>query len=211
MKIRVNLQIFLFAFIFILTKQIQIYGCVMFFALIHELGHMITGILIKLRVKTFEVMPFGISIMFETYDYIKLVEKKKIIIAIAGPVVNFIIAIIFSIIDSKANQLIIYSNLLIGFFNLIPIYPLDGGRILKSLIKLKYEEKYADKITNTVSNIILILITALASILILYIKNISVLFVIIYLWIMRINENKKILIKKRVYKVLSKKDKSIDI
>ena len=60
MQIKVNLQIFLFIIIFALTHQIKIYAWVMLFAFIHELGHMIAGLLLKLKPKSLSLMPFGL-------------------------------------------------------------------------------------------------------------------------------------------------------
>ena len=135
MQIKINLQIFLFIIIFILTHQIEIYGWIMLFAFIHELGHMMAGLILRLKPKSLNVMPFGISITFETYEYKKLIEIKKILIATAGPLINLIICIIASVlhINAETKQLIIYSNILIVLFNLLPLYPLDGGRILKGI------------------------------------------------------------------------------
>lgn len=213
MQIKVNLQIFLFIVIFVITHQIEIYGCIMLFALIHELGHMLTGILLKLKPKSLSFMPFGISITFETYEYKKLVEVKKILIAIAGPLTNLIICIAtaFLHINLEIKELIIYSNVLIILFNLIPLYPLDGGRILKGIVRLKYGEIKSDKMVNKISNSVVIILTAISSIAILYLKNIAIFFVIMYLWIIVINENKKYNIKMRVYSTLQKTNKCIDI
>lgn len=206
MQIRVNLQIFLFIIIFALTHQIEIYGWIMLFAFIHELGHMFAGIILKLKPKSLSFMPFGISITFETYEYEKLIEIKKILIAIAGPLTNLIVCIItvFLHIEDKTKELIIYSNILIGLFNLIPLYPLDGGRILKGIIRLKHKKIQSDRIVNKISNILIIVLTAIASIMILYLKNIAILFVIIYLWMIIIKENKKYNMKIRTYEILQK-------
>ncbi len=185
----------------------------MLFAFIHELGHMLAGIFLKLKPKSLNLMPFGISITFETYEYKKLVEIKKILISMAGPLTNLVICIIATLlhIDTRTKELIIYSNILIALFNLIPLYPLDGGRILKGIIKLKYKEVKADEVINRISNILIIILTAMSSIIILYIKNISILFVLIYLWGIIINENKKYNMKKRMYKILQKSNECIDI
>lgn len=213
MQIKVNLQIFLFIVIFALTHQIEIYAWLMLFAFIHELGHMIAGIILKLKPKALSLMPFGISITFETYGYKKLIEIKKIILAFAGPLTNFLIAIITILlhINTDLKEMIIYSNLLIAFFNLIPLYPLDGGRILKGIIRLKKSEIKADEIINKISNIIIICLTAISSIAILYLKNLAIVFILIYLWAMVIKENKKYHIKKMMYSAVRKTDKSIDI
>ncbi len=60
MKVKINLQIFAFAIIFYLTKQIRIYTILMLFAFIHELGHLIAGIILGLKVKNNNIMPFGV-------------------------------------------------------------------------------------------------------------------------------------------------------
>lgn len=213
MQIKVNLQIFLFIIIFVLTHQIEIYGWIMLFAFIHELGHMLAGIVLKLKPKALNFMPFGISVTFETYEYKKLVELKKMLIAIAGPLTNMAISAltIFLNINIQTKELIIYSNILIAIFNLMPLYPLDGGRILKGIIRLKYKELKSDKIVNRISNILIIILTVIASLMILYLKNIAILFVIIYLWLIIINENKKYNMKMRVYKILQKDTECIDI
>ena len=213
MQIKVNLQIFLFIVIFALTHQFEIYAWLMLFAFIHELGHMIAGIILKLKPKALSLMPFGISITFETYGYKKLIEIKKIMLAFAGPLTNFIIAIITILLHINTNlkEMIIYSNLLIAFFNLIPLYPLDGGRILKGIIRLKKSEIKADEIINKISNIIIICLTAISSIAILYLKNLAIVFMLIYLWAIVIKENKKYHIKKMMYSAVRKTDKSIDI
>ena len=203
MQIRIDLKIFLFLLIFFLTKQIDIYILFMIFATIHEFGHLLIGSFLRFKPKGIRINPFGLSICFSVNysEYSKKIKNirsinlKKMFIAMAGPITNFLIAIFFIFFDmdlfSCLREKIIYSNLIIGLFNLIPIYPLDGGRIIKSLVH-----------KNTISYVSLIILTAISSIVILYLKNIAILFIIIYLWIIFMRENKLYNRKMQLYKLM---------
>ncbi len=115
---------------------------------------------------------------------------KEIIVAIAGPIVNLLIFIITLLNEEKTylNNLIMYSNLLIFIFNLIPIYPLDGGRILKGILHIIFGKRTSYKITYDISIISNIILTAICSIAILYYKNIAIFLIVAYVWIILIRE-----------------------
>lgn len=51
MSVKIDLKIFLFAIIFYFTKQIKIYALLMILALVHELGHLVCGICLGLKLK----------------------------------------------------------------------------------------------------------------------------------------------------------------
>ncbi len=208
MNIKINLKIFLFAIIFYFTKQIHIYVLLMLFAFCHEMGHLLCGIILGLKPKSLKIMPMGLSIEFEIYSK-NIKEKlqiKKIWIALAGPITNIMIMFITIIfnknIETILYQEIIYSNLLIAIFNLLPIYPLDGGRVLKEVIHIMKGRKRAIELTNYISNVSMILLTFTSSIAIYYYKNIAILFIVAYLWCMIFIENKRYNLKKRIYKIM---------
>lgn len=91
MRFRIDLKIFLFIILFYLTKQIEVYAMIMFFAIIHELGHLVAGLILGMRPEKMEIMPYGVSIAFKLKpkDYNKKIRKgnflelKKIIVATA--------------------------------------------------------------------------------------------------------------------------------
>ena len=101
MKFKIDLKIFIFLIIFLLTRQIEVYATIMFFAIIHELGHLLAGVLLGMKPEKMEIKPYGISISFKILydDYNKkikqgnLLEIKKIIVALAGPITNAIIVL----------------------------------------------------------------------------------------------------------------------
>ena len=210
MNIKLNLNIFLFILLFFLTNQLEIYALIMIFALIHEMSHMICGVLLGFKAETLRIMPFGFAIEFKPIinDYNKKVLKsnvisiKKIIIALAGPLINLIVVIIGLILDF--NNEIIYANFLIFLFNMIPIYPLDGGRILKNTLKIIFGNRKATTYINTISNAVIILLTMVFSIVIMIYKNIAVLAILIILWAMIIKENKKYNTYNKIYKTIDK-------
>lgn len=210
MSIKLNLYVFLFIILFIITNQIEIYALIMIFALIHELAHLICGLVLGFKASTLKIKPLGFAIEFniKIEDYNKKILKsnilsvKKIIIALAGPLVNIIIAI-FGIVN-KIDVNIIYSNLLLAIFNFLPIYPLDGGRILKNIFKILYGNKRANTYINTISNVIVIALTMLSSILIIVYKNIAIFLIIIALWSLTIKENKRYFTYNKIYKTIDK-------
>lgn len=216
MQIKINLRIFIFIIIFCLTRQIEIYGILMLFAFFHELGHLIIGVMLGFKPDSLSINPLGLSINFKvcTQDYNKKIIKgnilslKKLLIALGGPVVNFIFAIAFVFIKNDLfgiqKEFLVYSNLLIGLFNLIPIYPLDGGRIVKNILHIFLGLNNTYSYTNLISNISIIILTIFSSIGILYARNIAILFIIGYLWYLILNENKLYNQRLRVYEILKK-------
>ena len=55
----------------------------MLFAFLHEIGHLVVGVVLGLKPKSLHIIPFGLTVVFETYAKKKTVEIKKIIVAIA--------------------------------------------------------------------------------------------------------------------------------
>lgn len=211
MKIRLDLKIFILIILFYFTRQIQIYSLLMIFALLHEIGHMIAGLLLGFKPDTISIMPVGVSIDFNinTYDYNKKIKNgnrlnfKKIIISLAGPLTNVIIVLINFIFGNNNNS-IIYSNLLLAIFNLMPIYPLDGGRILKNILSIFWGRYNAIKYTNTISNIFICILTMFTSIFVLQYKNVFILLILSYLWYLVLNQNKRCNMKLKLIEAANK-------
>lgn len=220
MSIKIDLKIFLLLLLFLVTSQFEIYIVLLVFAIIHEIGHLIAGMALKFEPEEIRITPIGLRISFkvEPEEYNKDEQKvrpiniKKAIIAIAGPITNLIISSI-AVVVAKFNlnfanmyiyQLIVYSNFLIAMFNLIPFYPMDGGRFLNEILKIIYGNKKAYKITYIISKTILIILTTVASIAILYLHNISILIMVAYLWYLEIGEVRKYNRRRNVEKISEK-------
>lgn len=207
MKIKFNIDIFICLLIAIVTKNIEKYAVFMLFIIIHEMAHLVTGIVLGVKPKRIDVYALGLSLEFYSFGHITYKNLRRILIYIAGPLINFAIAIVLIILNDKTYLDIIYINLILGFFNLLPIYPMDGGRILKQLLTIVKGEKASKIITNKVSNIAVAVITVCYSILILYVHNFAIFMVIIYLWIILIKENKNLKLQLKMYEVLEREIK----
>ena len=214
MQFKIDLKIFLFFLLFYFTNQIGTYILILIFAILHELGHMLCGLILGMKPNRLSLNPFGVSISFElnTKDYNKklgkgnYLEVKKMIIAMAGPLTNLIIILIT--LQYNMNMFfglkIICSNMLLILFNLLPFYPLDGGRILESVLHIIFGKRKAEKYINRISIITLIIVTFMASVIIFYVQNIAIFIVIVFLWILYLKEDKVYRRRKKIYNLIEK-------
>lgn len=206
MKIKVDLKIFLLLVCYILTNQIRTFSILFSFILLHEIGHLLTGVILGLKVKRIMCTVAGFSIEFEERNVNNYILKNKrritknIIIDLGGPIVN-IIFVIFGFLIKSAD--IIYANLIIFLVNILPIVPLDGGRILKNILMYKYTFKTVNNVIIEISKYNLIILTLIGSIVIVYLKNISISIFIIYLWCLYIKEKHISNMIKNMYRIIS--------
>lgn len=211
MKIRLDLKIFIFLALFYFTNQMKIYLIIMFFCLIHELGHILVGIVLKMKINQLEIMPCGLTVSFKNNidDFNIKIKKgnlsdfKLLLVSMAGPLVSLILIILYTYFDPAyiSKQDAIYSNILILLFNLLPIYPLDGGRIINSILNIFYSNEQTKILNNIISNTAMIFFTVFSSILVFYLKNIAIFIICIFLWIITLQENRIFKSNMRIYEL----------
>lgn len=104
------------------------------FGFIHEISHVLMAKLFKVHTQEIILYPTGFSAKIS--DFSNLNGWKQLLILIAGPLSFFLSQIIiiilynFDIISIYGRRMCENYNFLILFFNLLPAYPLDGGKIL---------------------------------------------------------------------------------
>ena len=115
---------------------------IMFFVsvLLHELGHSVVALRYKIPVRSITLFLFGgvAEIGAEPPSAI-----SEFFIACAGPLVSLILAVLFYTVQLLASGIeplvglakyLAYINLALALFNLIPGYPLDGGRVFRAIV-----------------------------------------------------------------------------
>jgi len=136
-KIPVHPSFILLFLWFILTKNLQSFLLFISVVLSHEYGHYFVAKKLGYKLDAFFLAPYGACLNYKekAFEY-----KDEIKIAIAGPFVNFTLCLIFIslwwIFPSVYNfsRDFVIQSFSLGIFNLLPCYPLDGGRIFVGLI-----------------------------------------------------------------------------
>ena len=128
-----------------------------FAILIHEFGHYIIAKKLGYNLSRFSISPYGVEISFFNQT---LQKKDEFLIALAGPLANFISIIFVLAIWWVCPQVyfftssFVFISLALAIFNLMPAYPLDGGRVFVNLFSEFVSNKKA-KTTTIVLNICL--------------------------------------------------------
>ncbi len=121
---------------------------VLFFVcvILHELGHSLMARRFGVKVPRILLLPIG---GMAEFDRIPHKPAHELLITIAGPAVNFLLVALFlplvwrglfaagdqsSYSVSGLLDQLWYANLIMGVFNLLPVFPMDGGRIFRALL-----------------------------------------------------------------------------
>lgn len=142
-----------------LISVLAVFACVV----LHEFGHALTARHYGIATKDITLLPIGGVSRFE-----KLPEKpsQELAVSIAGPIVNVLIAgalylYLFltdgfkpvtglSITNGPFLERLLVANLLLAAFNLIPAFPMDGGRALRALLATRMDHVAATQVAAAV-------------------------------------------------------------
>lgn len=144
--------IIILAFLIGLTKEILLIFSAF---IIHEIGHLVFFKVYEFKVNKITIFPFGGVI---DYDLKNDFLYKEILVTVAGVLFNYLFYLIFSLL--RFNALAHYNYFLI-LINLLPIYPLDGGRVMIYLLSYLIPYRLAKKLGHIFSIFLSLLLLTL--------------------------------------------------
>lgn len=144
LKIKFDISVQIIILISLFSGQFKTMAILFIIIFIHELGHILMALLMKYKIKEIVVLPFGFIVKLDDIknDFI----YKELLIYLAGPFINLVIFFILTYLNMQ-DSIVYLCNTYILLLNLLPIYPLDGGKIVN--LTLHYFSAY--KIGNKLS------------------------------------------------------------
>lgn len=143
---------------------------------LHELGHALTAKRLNIKTKQITLLPIGGVASME-----KMPEKpsEELLVALAGPAVNVVLALLlylvvpvrtyFTLDASNLEQLLsspsletllfylFIANVMLVVFNMIPAFPMDGGRVLRALLSFRMDRIQATDIAASLGQVIAVI------------------------------------------------------
>lgn len=154
-KVKINISFWLLIAVLLLFNKFLLLLNYLLALFLHELAHLFVATKLGYTLKSFNINMFGFSVDIEE----KVEEKDIFIVNIAGPVFNLFLCIvcmaIYWLFPKSFNILneFFLSNFCLAIFNLLPIHPLDGGKIFSGMVKNKKIYKKLDFIIRVIFSI----------------------------------------------------------
>lgn len=147
---------------------------------LHETAHIVTACCFGYKVKKISFFACGFNAVFENFK--NITWYKEVIISLAGPFVNLLILLVAPLLFAYSD-VIARINIYLFAVNMLPVYPLDGGRIMKAFLKTELSAKKTEIISYTVSVIIGICALIIA-VIYTFGDNLNIAFLIVSLYIL---------------------------
>lgn len=199
-KVNIEFEIvFIIVFlVFIFSNTIRkilfsFYMCYLFI-IFHELAHLTIALLFGKEIENFKFSLSGVCIELKKKRFdlkgnkrLKIENIEEIILYLAGPISNIILAYIFN-----NNKMICEINIAFAIINLLPIFPLDGYNILDNLLELfSMRLKKREVILEILSNILIFILFFVGIVQLLFLFNPSIIMFSLYVFLIQFNNKKR--------------------
>jgi len=180
---------------------------IFFCVVLHELGHALTAKRFGINTEKITLLPIG---GMASLDKIPESPKQELLVVIAGPLVNVFIAVLLYLIapiqelvninftenietfsDFTLQNFLLYLfivNVGLVIFNIIPAFPMDGGRILRALLAMKIDRVKATQIASSIGQFM-----ALVFLLVGLLFNPFLVFIALFIFLGAYGENQMVL------------------
>lgn len=154
LKFKIKLSFWLASAAVLLLGKLSVFAFYLVSVLIHELSHYFVALKYFYKCERIEISAFGLTLYG---DFEEAVSKEQTAIALAGPLANIVIAVILFAAWYIYPEIYVftrdflYANLSIGLINLLPCYPLDGGKALLGILTKKKSYTSSLKVVKTLT------------------------------------------------------------
>ncbi len=145
-----------------LLRALALVGIIFGSVVVHELGHAIVAMRAGVGVRSIVLLPIGGVTIMSDESRRNPNPRRDMRVAAAGPMVNIVLGIFFGtgtllflpwvnlwgrpFVDaSQLVRSLVWTNIFLGVFNLLPAYPMDGGRVLRAWLSERMDFNLATR------------------------------------------------------------------